>query len=271
MTVLSGADVESLVARFRPRARPSPLPGHEHQRGWGIVAFPFDSGHVLALRVSPQNDFAPFTSVWHRTPDGAWSIYVDGPRLDTACPRYWSDAAEHVQKTTISLDWSGPRDLVVDMAEPRLEWRASMAAGPLVRALNATATHLPEAILRTEPMIRCVEWIGDVLFELGDITLSTPVPNGQDAIVVVRRLFPIVDGAASLDGEALGAPATGSDTPTFGEARLPARPVFSIGPGYLTITDEAEYDRAVARTRRHRSGDGVPRADRRPVTCEEAA
>ncbi len=49
-------------------------------------------GHVLALRVFPENDFAPYRSIWHRTPDGTWSIYVDGPRVDTACPRYFGAA-----------------------------------------------------------------------------------------------------------------------------------------------------------------------------------
>ena len=105
----STVDIESVVQRIQPRARRSPVPGYEHQQGWGLLAFPFDSGHVLALRVSPQNDFAPFTSIWHRTPVGVWSIYVDGPRLDTACPRYWSAATDHDQLTEISVSGPVPR------------------------------------------------------------------------------------------------------------------------------------------------------------------
>jgi hypothetical protein len=60
----------------------APWPGHEYVKGWGVFGLPFDSGHVLALRVFPENDFAPYRTLWHRDPAGSWSIYVDGPRLD---------------------------------------------------------------------------------------------------------------------------------------------------------------------------------------------
>ena len=70
----------------------APWPGHEYVKGWGVFGLPFDSGHVLALRVFPHNDFSPYRALWHRDPGGRWSIYVDGPRLDTACPRYFGPA-----------------------------------------------------------------------------------------------------------------------------------------------------------------------------------
>jgi hypothetical protein len=38
----------------------APWPGYEYVRGWGVFGLPFDSGHVLGLRVFPQNDFAPY-------------------------------------------------------------------------------------------------------------------------------------------------------------------------------------------------------------------
>ncbi len=261
-------DVESAVRRIRPRVQRSPVPGHEHQHWWGVLAHPFDSGHVLALRVARQNDFAPFTSVWHRSPDGEWSIYVDGPRLDTACPRYWRAAAEHVQLADISVEWAGPMDLVVEMADPPLRWTASMDAGPVVGAANAVSRRLPERVLRSRPMIRLAELAADRLFDLGDITLATPVPNGQDATVLTRRLFPIIDGSAQLDGDDLGSSAGMSENPTFGEARLPARPVFTVGRAYLTILDADEYENSVAETRRGRQSDDARRPDRRPTARE---
>lgn len=256
-------DVEAIVQRIQPRARRSPVVGFEHQRGWGVLAFPFDSRHVLALRVSPQNDFAPFVSIWHRTPDGTWSIYVDGPRLDTACPRYWGAETDHARLTGISIEWTGPQSFVVEMTAPRLRWTVSLSAGPLVRAVNAVTRTVPESLLRTWPSIRLAEWLGDSLFDLGDITLATTVPNGHEALLVTEQLFPIVDGRARLDGVDLGDPAALPDNPTFGVARLPARPVFTVGPGYLTIVDEDEYEAAVASARRDaRSGDsGDSRSD----------
>ncbi|SRR5712692_310799 len=58
----------------------APWPGHEYVKGWGVFGLPFDSGHVLALHVFPENDFSPYRTVWHRDPGGRWSIHVDGPR-----------------------------------------------------------------------------------------------------------------------------------------------------------------------------------------------
>ena len=71
----------SAIAEARGEA---PWPGHEYVRGWGVFGLPFDSGHVLALRVFPQGSFAPYRTVWHRDPAGRWSIFADAPRLDVA-------------------------------------------------------------------------------------------------------------------------------------------------------------------------------------------
>src|SRR5690348_15803714 len=83
-------------------------PGYEYVRGWGVFGLPFDSGHVLALHVFPDNDLAPSLTIRHRTPGGEWTIYVNGPRLDTACPRYYGAACAHTGFARIQLDWLGP-------------------------------------------------------------------------------------------------------------------------------------------------------------------
>ncbi len=71
-----------------PAVQSSPWPGHEWVDGFGVMAMPFTSGHVLVLRAFPRNSFAPYKSVWHRTPEGTWTIFVDGAPIETACPRY---------------------------------------------------------------------------------------------------------------------------------------------------------------------------------------
>jgi hypothetical protein len=106
-------------------------PDHEYVRGWGVFALPFDSGHVLALRVFPQNDFAPYRTVWHRTPDGSWSIFVDGPRLNIACPRYYGPACTAVKHTRIDLSWVAPAALRITMDEPALTWSVVATTTPV--------------------------------------------------------------------------------------------------------------------------------------------
>src|SRR5262249_20672409 len=88
-------DLASTLSGLQERRGQAPWPDHEYVRGWGVFGLPFDSGHVLALRVIPENDFSAYRSIWHRAPDGRWSIHVHGPRLDTACPRYFGSACAH--------------------------------------------------------------------------------------------------------------------------------------------------------------------------------
>ena len=77
-------NLKAELQHLTPSVEPSPWHGHEHVRGYGIFGLPLSSGHVLALRVFPINDFAPYVTVWHMAPDGAWSIYYQAPRPDIA-------------------------------------------------------------------------------------------------------------------------------------------------------------------------------------------
>lgn len=238
------------------RTQSSPVDGFEYARGWGIYAHPFDSGHVLALRIFPENDFAPYEAIWHRTPEGEWTIFVDGPRLDTACPRYYGAAAEDERFTSITLDWPGPTDLSVEMDEPELVWTVSMADSALFDVLNVINSKVPEVLARTRPMTQVLEWVGDNVFDLGSIDLAGTAPNGQDAILLPRQLVPITSSSARLNGTDLGEPAKHPDNPTIGDLNLPARPVLAIGTGYFSIEDTVEYDRTIEELRDY-PADGV--------------
>ena len=60
-----------LTSSITPEMGDAPWADHEYVRGWGVFGLPFDSGHVLALRVFPQSSFGPYITVWHRDPAGA--------------------------------------------------------------------------------------------------------------------------------------------------------------------------------------------------------
>ena len=90
------------------------------------MAMPFSSGHVLVPRVFPRNSFASYKSVWHRTPEGTWTIFVDGASLDTACPRYFGVAAKENRSARVDLTWTGPMDLEVKADPPGLRWTMSL-------------------------------------------------------------------------------------------------------------------------------------------------
>ena len=230
---------------IEPLTQKSPLPGFEYVRGFGVFGLPFDSGHVLALRVFPENDFAPYTTVWHRTPGGIWSIFVDGPRLDTACPRYYGAAARHVQFSKVTLQWTEAMALSISVDAPRLEWHVSMATPPLFKVMNAISPRLPEPLWRAPTTLRAFERLGKTLFDLGDITLIGTAPNGHFTILMPQRMFLITGAQAKLNGYDLGHPTRSAENPAIGAVNLPARPVFAVGRAYFEIQDPVEYERTI--------------------------
>jgi hypothetical protein len=226
----------------------APWPGHEHVKGWGVFGLPFDSGHVLALRVFPQNDFAPYRTVWHRDPEGRWVIYVDAPRLDIACPRYYGTACDRNAHARIQIDWTGPASLRVTMDDPPLEWTLTAADTPLLRALNAVSARLPLWTWRPRPFLRARELLASRVLGMGELRLSGTMPSGHVGTLMPQRMYLIVESRAVLAGVDLGRPTRAAENPRIGEVALPARGVLAVGQAAWIILDQEEYERTRAET-----------------------
>ena len=235
--------VAARVEAIQPLIQPSPFDGYEHVRGWGIYGLPLDSGHTLALRVFPENDFAPYKTIWHQTPEGQWSIYVDGPRHDTACPRYYGAATDHVESATITTTWVGPMELHVAMDDPALHLEVELESPWSARVMNAVGARFPVRVWRIPPVARTMARLADVMFDVGDVTLVGTGPNGYYTVLMPRQLYPIRSGSATLDGEDLGRPVRAETNPKMGTVALPARPMLAIGEAYFKTLDRDEYDR----------------------------
>jgi hypothetical protein len=207
-----------------------------------VFGLPFDSGHVLALRVFPENDFASYRTLWHRDPAGRWSIHVDGPRIETACPRYYGPACESTGFARIDLTWTAPASLRVVVDSPSLEWTLTASEPPYLRLLNAIGARLPmwswqhEALLR--PRERLARWLG-----AGDLKLSGVMPSGHVGTLMPQRMYFIDEAEATLDGIDLGRPARSDTNPSIGGVPLPARGILAIGQAAWEILDPAEYER----------------------------
>lgn len=234
-----------------PQVCRSPLSGFEHVHGYGVFGAPFESGHVLALRVFPENDFAPYKTIWHRTPDGAWSIFVDAPRHDIACPRYFGSAASCVQSACIRITWTGPADLRVEMDAPKFTWDFSMTSSPILGLMNAANPRFPERIRRARGVLRVMESMADRVLGLGGVTLAGITPNGHKTMLLPERMFFLASSHAEFDGVDLGQPARGGACPTIGAMNLPSRPVFAIGRAYFELRDPVEYERTVRELAEH--------------------
>ena len=54
-------DLASTLSHLPEALRPAPWAGYEYVKGWAVFGLPFDSGHMLALRVMPESSIAlPF-------------------------------------------------------------------------------------------------------------------------------------------------------------------------------------------------------------------
>ncbi len=238
------AELSDLPAR-RGRA---PWPGYEYVRGWGVFGLPLDSGHVLALRVFAESDFAPYRTIWHRDPEGRWSIHVDGPRLETACPRYYGAACDYVGFGRISVDWAGPMSLRIRLDRPALEWTLTARETPQLRAANAAGRRLPDWTWRPAVWVRARELLAEHALGMGDLRLSGTMPSGHWGVLMPKRMYTIDEASAALDGTDLGRPARLEACPRIGDVTVPARGVLAVGQAAWKIRDRAEYEWARAAT-----------------------
>jgi len=241
-------DLSAALADLPERRGSAPWPDHEYVKGWGVMGLPFDSGHYLALRVFPENDFAPYKTVWHRDPNGRWSIHVDGPRLDTACPRYYGAACAHVGHATIDLTWTAPMTLRITVDAPHLDWSLTATETPLLRGLNAMSVRLPTWTWRPRPLLRARELLARGVLGMGDLRMKGTMPSGHVGTLMPERMYFMEDATATLDGVDLGHPARVSPTPDIGGFPMPARGVLAVGQAAWPIVDSAEFARTRAQT-----------------------
>lgn len=228
----------------------APWPDHEHVKGWGVFGLPFDSGHVLALRVFPENDFAPYRTLWHRDPNGSWSIHVDGPRLDTACPRYFGTACDYTGFAHIEVTWTGPASLRVSMDSPLLDWTLTATSTRLLSVLNTISAALPLATWRPRSLVRARERMAHGL-GMGHLEMSGVMPSGHAGTLMPQQMYFVDDSLATLGGVDLGRPVHLNDNPMIGGVALPARGILAIGQGVWEILDHTEYERTRSETAQH--------------------
>lgn len=240
-------DVARRLSQLPERRSRAPWAGHEHFKGWGVFGLPFDSGHVLALRVVPESDFGAYRTLWHRDPAGSWSIYVDGPRLDTACPRFYSKALTNTGFARINLEWAAPATLHISMDRPEVDWWLTVHTTPVLEVLNLVSARLPLVTWRYPALVRAREaiasWLG-----MGSLEFSAVMPNGQRGTVMPQQIYFIDRSNATIDGADLGRPIHARDNPTIGSVPLPARGVLATGRAILRIADIAAYEQTVAET-----------------------
>ena len=269
--VQSGDEHPTNLARkaraISPKTGTSPWEDHEYGRGYVVLALSFSSGHQLGLRVIPENDFAPYVSVWHRPPEQPWSVYVDGPSLETACPRYWGPVLDSATRTSIDVTWMGASELHIEVEEPELTWTLSIDAPRALHVMNTVTAALPLSLWTPNPTTGL--WERGMRRFLDAVGIRFPFATATDheAVLMAQETYMIDESEAVLNGQSLGDQVRLSENPTIGDVPLPPEPYFIFGQIHVRITDREEYVRTKARIHETTAGRFTPRRQDGTNSC----
>lgn len=218
------------------------LPDGDDERfvGFGVMGFPFASGHYLALRHFPATTFSPgYRSVWHRDPAGVWTFYATTPGPQS-CARYFSSATPHdAVQCDIDVAWVDPWTLLVTMAD-LLDWRVDIRATAMTRVVSAIGRALPERAWTTPSALRLIGATAGAALRAGEIQLAGTAPNGQRFMIAPRQVW-LASGRATLDGTDLGKPGPLRRQAALADFRPPQRGIFVVGSGHFETYDPAAH------------------------------
>lgn len=218
------------------------LPEGEDERfvGYGVMAAPFSSGHILCMRRFPASSVGPaYTSVWHYAPEGRWTFHQNVP-AQQACPRFFGSALAEAHQRDIALDWTGPRSLHIAIGD-ELDWDVSLAPTPVTRLMNAIGGLMPDALWRSSSVLKLMGAFAGVALRAGRLSMVGRVPNGQTFAVNPRLIWSIPAGRAAVRGQDLGPVGAASSQPKLGDFWIPQRGLFAIGRAFFEPFDAARH------------------------------
>lgn len=196
----------------------------ERFTGWGVMGLPFDSGHVLGLRCWATSTVGPpYTSVWHRSPDGRWAFWST-ETAEVSCTRYTSAIADEARVSRIQVSWSGAR-LLVEVDEPSLRWELDVRPTALTTALSVAARLVPPR----RALLRAMGPVAGRALGTGPLALVGRMPNGQAYRLVPSAVRRVVSSTAVLDGADLGTPSPLAAQARIGDFRIPQRGIVADG------------------------------------------
>jgi hypothetical protein len=224
------------------------LPGGDDERfvGYGVMGFPFASGHYLALRCFPATSFSPgYRSVWHRDPAGVWTFYSTTPGPQS-CARYFSSATPNASvQCAIDVAWISPWSLLVGI-EDLLEWHVDLHATMSTRLMSTIAGWLPARAWTSRSTLGLIGRSARPVLRAGQVRLSGTAPNGQGFMIAPTQLW-AATGRAQLRGDDLGPVGRLDPQARLADFRPPQRGIFVVGSGHFE-TFEASRHRSADRT-----------------------
>jgi hypothetical protein len=214
-----------------------PLPAGEEERfaGWGVMALPFTSGHVLAFRRWSASSIGPgYSSVWHRDPAGRWQMWQT-VQPSQACPRYFSAAIDRSHLVDdIDTEWADPAHLTIRVPGS-VEWTLDARSTAATRLLNAAMSILPTAAWRAPMILRAMAPVAGALLRVGQVALVGRTPNGQRFRTGPNRLWVVRHATATVDGHDLGPIGPLPKQARLGDFWIPQRGIVAMGRAWFDL------------------------------------
>jgi len=233
-------DPRELTARAELRTA---LPDGTSERfsGWGVMGLSFQSGDVLAMRRFGATSIGEgYTSVWHRAPQGAWTIWANRPPRES-CARYFGSALTHSFTTDIDVTWAGPARLRIRVPFAKLSWDLALGESSATRVLNAMSRAMPEKAWRSNAVLGAMSKLAGPMLHAGKLGLTGKAPNGQWFIANPTHMWLVESAAASLGGRDFGAPAPLAQQTKLGDFWIPQRGILATGRSFFEPADPAHH------------------------------
>lgn len=195
--------------------------------GYAVLGVGFRSGDVLALRRFPLTSQGPaYTSVWHRSPAGRWTMFTDV--ADHGCARYFGPALDEVIVGPIRIEWTSPRrvEVAVDGGR-RLTWSLLMRSTAITRAFNRIAPHLAPMCARHPRLLGALAAIARVMLRSGPIRFVGTTPSGAVFTGQPWALWVVRASRACIAGEDTGPDRALEESLALGDFRIPRRGLFA--------------------------------------------
>jgi hypothetical protein len=204
------------------------IPGEgDRYSGYAVLGVGFTSGDVLALRRFPLTSRGPaYTSVWHRSPAGRWTMYTDV--ADHGCARYFAPALDEVIVGPIRIEWTSPRrvEIAVDGGR-RLTWSLLMRSTAITRAFNRIAPHLAPICARNPRLLVALAAMARVMLRSGPLRLAGTTPSGAAFMGQPWALWVVRASRACIAGQDTGPDCLLGAGLALGEFRIPRRGLFA--------------------------------------------
>lgn len=246
MTEVSAKSQPQTFARQAEEAPDLPSGAGERISGYGVMGVPFASGHYLALRHITASSIGPgYRAVWHRDPDGRWSVYADAPP-EVSCARFLGPALTATHTSAIGIYWAGPRSLTVEIPEV-LTWQLEISTDLATRLMSAVGARLPAEACHATRLLRAMGVAAGPVLSVGKVRLHGVMPSGQTFGAIPRRVWRIAQSSAQMHGRDLGQPGPLPAQDRLGDFMLPQRGIF-FADAAVVFSQSSEADRTGAGT-----------------------